>query len=71
MNQHFDFPASGDAIEICMDGYRGRRFTVADVEAHKGRTYVRVYDPCPIPDCTEHDDYSTFSVAAVRPFVSG
>jgi hypothetical protein len=66
----FEFPVAGDAVEICLDGYRGRRFTAERVYEHEGRTYVVVYDPCPIPDCTEHD-YSTVSVTAVKPHVSG
>lgn len=67
---HFAFPVAGDPIEICLDGYRGQPFTVTDVHSHRGQTYVTVFDPCPIPDCTEHDDYSTVSVTAVRPHVS-
>jgi hypothetical protein len=67
----FEFPVAGDAIEIMLEHYRGKRFTAERVYEHEGRTYVVIYDPCEIPGCTEHDDYSTVSVTAVRPFVSG
>jgi hypothetical protein len=67
----FAFPVAGDAIEICLDDYRGRCFTAERVYEREGRTYVVVYDPCSTPGCTEHDDYSTVSVTAVKPHVSG
>jgi len=71
MSQQFAFPVAGDTVEICLAGYHGRPFTAERVYEHEGRTYVVVYDPCPIPDCIEHDDYSTVSVTAIRPHVSG
>ncbi|MGO8977212.1 MAG: hypothetical protein ACLQJ0_16090 [Steroidobacteraceae bacterium] len=67
----FEFPLVGDHIEVCLSGYHGRRYRAERVFEHEGRTYVVIFDPCPIPDCTEHDDYTTVSVSAVRPFVSG
>jgi hypothetical protein len=66
----FAFPAAGDHIEVCLDGYRGHRFTASRVYEHEGRCYVVFRDPCNDPGCTEHD-YSTVPVTAVRPFVSG
>ena len=67
----FEFPLVGDPIEVCLEGYRGRCFKAARVYQHEGHTYVTVYDPCAIPGCTEHDDYSAVPASAVRPFVSG
>jgi hypothetical protein len=66
----FSFPAPGDHIEVCVDGYRGKRFRAAQVYEYHGRTLVSFYDPCATPGCHECD-YTSVPVTAVRPFVSG
>jgi hypothetical protein len=64
----FAFPNVGDAIEICLDGLRGRRFEVRGVhEAPTGRLYVAVHLPCEQPECVlDHDQL--FPATAVRPW---
>lgn len=64
------FPATGDRIEIMLDGYRGKCFRAAQVYEHHGRTLVSFFDPCNDPGCHECD-YTSVPVTAVRPFVSG